>query len=190
LLDQLGVFYTVEPADIDESPMPGEMPEAYVQRMAREKAAAAAGRHPGPQCAVLAADTTVVLDGRALGKPRDRADALAILASLSGRTHRVLTAVCLRVAARESARVVITEVDFATLEPGACEAYLASGEPWDKAGGYAIQGLGGAFVSAIRGSYSNVVGLPLAETWQLLRDAGIGTALENARSPRKENSGE
>lgn len=190
LLDQLGVRYEVEPADIDEIPATGEAPEEYVHRMAREKAAALTGRHPGPGVAVLAADTTVVLEGKALGKPRDHADALAMLAGLSGRTHRVLTAVCLRIAARESVCVVETEVDFATLGLEACEAYLATGEAWDKAGAYAIQGLGGAFVCAIRGSYSNVVGLPLAETWQLLRAAGIGTALENAATPGKEKSGE
>jgi septum formation protein len=190
LLDQLGVRYTVEPADIDESRAPGETPEDYVRRMAREKAAALVGLHPGPDVAVLAADTTVVLDGDALGKPRDHADALAMLARLSGRTHLVLTAVCLDVGVRESVCVVATEVDFASLDPEACEAYLASGEAWDKAGAYAIQGLAGAFVCAIRGSYSNVVGLPLAETWQLLRAAGIGTGFENAATALKEKSGE
>lgn len=187
LLDQLRVRYTVEPADIDESPATGEAPQDYVQRMAREKATALTGR---PGNAVLAADTTVVLDGKSLGKPRDHADALAMLTCLSGRTHVVMTAVCLRVGSRESVRVVETEVDFAVLDAEACEAYLATGEAWDKAGSYAIQGLGGAFVSAIRGSYSNVVGLPLAETWQLLRAAGIGTALENAVTPQKEKGGE
>lgn len=178
LLDQLGVRYTVEPAQIDETPGAGEPPRDYVQRMAREKAAAVTARHRGAGTAVLAADTTVVLDGTALGKPRDRADAIAMLTALGGRTHRVLTAVCLDSAAGETVSLVETEVDFVALDSGVCDAYLASGEPWDKAGGYGIQGLGGALVSAIRGSYSNVVGLPLAETRQLLRAAGIATRLD------------
>ena len=180
LLDQLGVRYSVEPADIDETPGPGEAPRDYVQRMAREKAAAVTRRQPGPARAVLAADTTVVLGENALGKPRDRADALAMLAALSGQTHAVLTGVCLCTAAGELECLVETEVDFVTLDREACEAYLATGEPWDKAGAYGIQGLGGAFVTAIRGSYSNVVGLPLAETRQLLRAAGIATLLDPA----------
>lgn len=181
LLDLLGVRYTVEPAGIDETPGAGEAPRDYVQRMAREKAAAVAARIDGAGAPVLAADTTVVLDDKALGKPRDRAEALAMLAALSGRTHSVLTAVCLCGAAGESLSLVETAVDFVVLDRAACEAYLATGEAWDKAGGYGIQGLGGAFVSAIRGSYSNVVGLPLAETRQLLRAAGIATLLDPAR---------
>lgn len=178
LLDTLGVRYTVEPADIDETPGPDEPPEDYVRRMAREKARALASRHAGSVTPVLAADTTVVLANRSLGKPRDHVDALAMLATLSGRTHQVLTAVCLCVGPRETISLVETEVDFMTLDRDICEAYLATGEAWDKAGAYGIQGLGGAFVSAIRGSYSNVVGLPLRETWELLRAAGIATALD------------
>jgi len=178
LLDQLGVRYTVTPAHIDEQPGAGEAAPAYVQRMAREKAWAVAGSRLPGDTAVLAADTTVVLGDLILGKPRDRNDALGMLARLSGRTHRVLTAVCLFSAAGENGTLVATEVEFATLNRDVCEAYLATGEVWDKAGAYAIQGLGGAFVRAIHGSYSNVVGLPLCETWQLLQSRGIGTVLD------------
>jgi len=178
LLDQLGVRYTVTPARIDEQPGAGEPPTEYVQRMAREKARAVAGSPLPDDTAVLAADTTVVLGDLILGKPRDRSDALGMLARLSGRTHRVLTAVSLFSAAGEEDALVATEVEFATLRMDVCEAYLATGEAWDKAGAYAIQGLGGAFVRAVHGSYSNVVGLPLCETWQLLQSRGIGTALD------------
>jgi len=179
LLDQLGVRYTVDPAHIDEAPAPGESPVDYVKRMAREKARMVAGSRLPPGVAVLAADTTVVLGDAILGKPRDRADALGMLARLSGRTHRVMTAVCLHWSGGENASLVETEVEFITLSRDICEAYLATGEPWGKAGAYAIQGCGGAFVRAIHGSYSNVVGLPLGETWQLLRACGIGTLLDS-----------
>jgi len=179
-LDQLGVRYVVTPAHIDETPGAGEEAEEYVQRMAREKARAVASPRLPAGAAVLAADTTVVLGDLILGKPRDRSDALAMLARLSGRTHRVLTAVCLVSATGENETLVATEVEFATLGHDVCEAYLATGEFRDKAGAYAIQGLGGAFVRALHGSYSNVVGLPLCETWQLLQSAGIGTALDGA----------
>lgn len=180
LLEQLGVSYTSDPADVDESQQAGEAPSDYVRRMAQEKAAMVASRYPEPGVAVLAADTTVVLDDAVLGKPGDHADALAILARLSGRTHRVLTAVCLWGANGMMCQVVETEVEFMALSRETCEAYLASGEAWDKAGAYGIQGLGGALVRTIRGSYSNVVGLPLCETWQMLRDGGIATALNAA----------
>ena len=179
LLEQLGVSYRVEPADIDESRQPGEKPADYVRRMAIEKAAAVAARHPGESLAVLAADTSVVIEEDVLGKPRDHFDGLGMLARLSGRSHSVLTGICLHTAAAESlAQVVETKVRFIQLNRDQCEAYLATDEPWDKAGGYAIQGLAGAFVSSIEGSYSNVVGLPLTETWQLLSGQGIETALE------------
>lgn len=179
LLDQIGVVYQVEPADIDESRRAGETPADYVQRMAEEKAAAVAARHPQTGVAVLAADTSVVLDDDVLGKPQDHFQALGMLARLSGRSHSVLTGICLCCdGGPATSRVVETKVRFVQLSRQHCEAYLATDEPWDKAGGYAIQGLAGAFVSAIEGSYSNVVGLPLSETWQLLQEAGIATALE------------
>ncbi|RLA48842.1 MAG: septum formation inhibitor Maf [Gammaproteobacteria bacterium] len=178
LLNQLGVSYLCDPAEIDETPLAGEAPEDYVRRMAQEKAAAVAGRYPAPEYAVLAADTTVVIDDDVLGKPRDHFHALGILARLSGRQHSVLTAVCLHSASGLRCELVETKVEFTQLSREICEAYLATEEPWDKAGGYGIQGLGGAFVRSIQGSYSNVVGLPLCETWQLLAANGIETALE------------
>ncbi len=178
LLDQIGVTYLCEPSDIDETPLPGEGPADYVQRMAREKALAVADRYPSPQYAVLAADTTVMIDEDVLGKPRDHFDGLAMLARLSGRRHSVMTAVCLHHGGGLSARLVETSVEFVQLTRQLCESYLATDEPWDKAGGYAIQGLGGVFVKSIQGSYSNVVGLPLSTTWQMLTEQGIPTALD------------
>jgi septum formation protein len=167
------------PADIDETPLPGEKPGAYVQRMAREKALVVAVDYDLQDYAVLAADTTVVIDEDVLGKPQDHFDGLGILARLSGRSHSVLTAICLLGEQGESEQVVETRVEFAQLSREMCEAYLATDEPWDKAGCYAIQGLGGAFVKSISGSYSNVVGLPLHETWSLLRASAVPTGLES-----------
>lgn len=184
LLSQLGVNYRVEPAAIDETPADGEAPRAYVQRMALEKATTVAARYPAPDTVVLAADTTVVIDDNVLGKPRDHFHGLAMLARLSGRSHSVLTGVCLCSAAGPQCEVVETQVEFMTLSRETCEAYLATDEPWDKAGGYGIQGLGGALVRSIQGSYSNVVGLPLCETWQLLQAAGVATTLEAVSGQR------
>ena len=180
LLRQLGIDFTCDAAEIDETPLAGERPRAYVQRMAREKAGTVAQRfRPGDRL-VLAADTTVVIDGLLLGKPGDQSDGMAMLQRLSGRSHTVFTAVCLSNGLEQRCEVVATEVSFAELSPQTCAAYLATGEPWDKAGAYAIQGLGGALVSGIRGSYSNVVGLPLNETWQMLREFGVTTALDRS----------
>lgn len=180
LLDQLGVNYQSHPADIDETRLDRENPEQYVLRMAREKALAVAELYSPQDYAVLAADTTVQVDDDVLGKPRDHFDGLAMLARLSGRSHTVLTAVCLHSAAGLHCELVTTRVEFVQLTREICEAYLATDEPWDKAGAYAIQGMAGAFVSGIHGSYSNVVGLPLCETWQLLSAGGIRTRLESA----------
>lgn len=176
LLDQLGVHYSCHPADIDETRLPQESPADYVQRMAREKAETVAVLYPDN--VVLAADTTVQIDDDVLGKPRDHFDGLAMLARLSGRSHSVMTAVYLRGPAGNSSELVETQVEFIQLSREICEAYLATDEPWDKAGGYGIQGLAGAFVDAIHGSYSNVVGLPLGETWRLLQANGIATRLD------------
>jgi septum formation protein len=178
LLDQLGARYLCDPADIDESRQAGEAPAAYVERMAREKARVVAARYQNGGHSVLAADTIVVVDEDVLGKPCDHFDGLAMLAKLSGRSHSVLTAVCLHQDGAASCEVVETRVEFIQLTRELCEAYLATDEPWDKAGAYAIQGMAGVFVRSIHGSYSNVVGLPLCETWQLLRAGGIGTGLE------------
>jgi septum formation protein len=165
LLGHLGVAFEVRPADLDESVLPGEEARAYVERLARAKAAAVAG---GGEL-VIAADTTVEVDGTILGKPVDRADAARMLRLLSGRTHRVHTGV----AVADRSIIVTTEVRFVDLTEGEIAWYVGSGEPLDKAGAYAIQGAGGAFVAAIDGSASNVVGLPLAELVDLLRAAGF-----------------
>jgi septum formation protein len=168
LLEQIGVAFRVESVEIDETPLAGEAPRDYVQRLALAKARAV----PSPAgLPVLGADTAVVLDERILQKPRDGEEAIAMLADLSGRSHRVLTAVAL-VAEREAVRLSETAVFFRAIAPAEARAYWASGEPRDKAGGYAIQGRGAVFVSRLEGSYSGVVGLPLYETAQLLAGCG------------------
>jgi septum formation protein len=178
LLRQLGVAFVQQPTDIDEAGMPGESPQDYVVRLARGKAAACEYAGEGEPRPVLAADTCVVLDEQILGKPVDRMEALAMLARLSGREHLVLTAVCLRFREQERHYLSESRVQFVTLQREQVEAYIATGEPFDKAGAYGIQGLAGAFVDGLQGSYSGVVGLPLAQTWQLLQQCGIATALE------------
>ncbi len=177
LLTQIGIPFTVVSASIDETPLPGEAAGAYVERLARGKAAAglalltASGtREP---LAVLGADTAVVLDGRILGKPLDRDDALAMLAALSGREHEVLTAVAVTDGQRTESLCITSRVAFNPISESRAQAYWASGEPQDKAGAYAIQGLGAVFVQGLQGSYSGVVGLPVAETAELLARFGI-----------------
>lgn len=171
LLTQIGVLFTVDPADIDESLLVQEAPLAYVERMAREKAQAVAVRHPGDT--VLGSDTTVVCDGAILAKPVDRDDAVRMLTALSGRSHQVLTAVALVTGERVRSQVVTTEVRFRELSIDEIHAYVATGEPMDKAGAYGIQGFGAVFVADMKGSYSNVVGLPLTETAALLRQSDV-----------------
>jgi septum formation protein len=171
LLAQIGVSHMVAGADIDETAVPGEPPRAYVARLAREKALAI--RRTGQQLPVLAADTTVVVDGQIFGKPRDRAHAIDMLGRLGGRTHEVLTAVALAHSQGVSERLSANTVRFRKISPQECAAYWETGEPRDKAGGYAIQGLGAVFVEALNGSYSAVMGLPLFETGELLQAAGI-----------------
>lgn len=172
LLLQIGVPHRRVDAPVDESVLPGEAPTAYVERLARAKAAAGLAALDGQGC-VLGADTAVVLDGRILGKPADRADALAMLAALSGRSHEVLTAVAVADATRCLSRVVSSRVHFRPITAGEGDAYWNTGEPQDKAGGYAIQGLAAIFVDRLEGSYSAVVGLPLAESAALLAEFGI-----------------
>ncbi len=171
LLWQIGVAHKAVPANLDENPLPAESPHDYVERLAVEKAMTV--RHRGERLPVLAADTAVVLDGVVFGKPVDRADALAMLGRLSGRVHQVLTAVALASERSVEVRVSATSVRLRELTLAEREAYWQSGEPRDKAGGYAIQGYGAVFVESLSGSYSGVVGLPLAETAELLRAAGI-----------------
>lgn len=173
LLTQIGVPFTVIAADIDETPLAGESPVAYVERLARGKAAAGRATLGGTAGCVLGADTAVVLDGRILGKPQDQADALAMLMALSGREHEVLTAVALLDGQRSQARVVRSLVRFRAIAEQEATRYWASGEPRDKAGSYAIQGLAAVFVAGLNGSYSAVVGLPVCETAELLGDFGI-----------------
>ncbi|MFV3307324.1 Maf family protein [Pseudomonas sp. NY15181] len=174
LLTQIGLPFHIVPASIDETPQAGESALAYVERLAREKALA--GLHFLAQRAdvcVLGADTAVVLDGRILGKPADRAEALAMLQALSGREHEVLTAVAVANRDRCEAKVVGSRVTFRSVTMEEAERYWDTGEPHDKAGGYAIQGLAAVFVSRVEGSYSAVVGLPLCETAALLADFSI-----------------
>lgn len=171
LLTQIGVHFSIQSADIDETPYVAELAADYVERMAREKALAVA-LTVGEE-AVLGADTTVVCNGEILAKPADATEATAMLRSLSGRSHEVLTAVALAHAGRVSSQVVSTRVSFRDLAADEIAAYVASGEPMDKAGAYGIQGFGAILVADIQGSYSNVVGLPLTETAAMLRDAGI-----------------
>jgi septum formation protein len=171
LLDLIGVPHVVTPADIDETPHAGELPGDYVVRLAREKADAVWARHP--DLPVFAADTTVVVDGEILGKPESAEDARSMLGKLSGRGHFVHTGIALRTRHGIEDMLSTTEVEFAELTDDMIEAYWQSGEPQGKAGAYAIQGLGAVFVSDIAGSYTGVMGLPLFETAELLRHAGI-----------------
>lgn len=174
LLTQIGVPFLTQIAPIDENALPGESPLAYVKRLALAKGhAGLAALANSDGAVVLGADTAVVLDGRILGKPQDRADALATLQALSGRSHQVLTAVALVSHERQVARVVTSQVTFRSLTQAEIEAYWASGEPQDKAGSYGIQGLAAVFVSQLQGSYSAVVGLPLCETAALLAEFAI-----------------
>lgn len=172
LLRAAGIAFEIVPAEIDERPLPDEAPAAYVERLARDKAQAVSSRHP--HAAVLAADTTVVVDGLILGKPIDDADARAMLARLSGRTHEVLTGVALLADGRVRSAVETTRVHFVQMSEAEIDSYVASREPREKAGAYAIQGLASRFVDRIEGSYSNVVGLPVALVWRLLRELGLG----------------
>jgi septum formation protein len=171
LLRQLGLQHAVVPPhDVDERPGREETADAYVLRVARSKAAAVRAEHASG--VLLAADTTVVLGGRILGKPVDRADACAMLRALSGRSHQVLTAVCV-LGRHHQTLISRTLVRFREIGAQEIEAYWRTGEPADKAGAYAIQGLGAVFVSRLEGSYSGVMGLPLCETAQLLRAEGL-----------------
>ena len=171
LLDQIKVSYQVYPVDLDETPLPNEKPLAYVRRLAAEKSAACVAQLKTDK-PVLAADTSVILGDVIMGKPQSQDDATAMLSQLSGRTHQVYSAISLR--GREHSQAVsITEVKFRRLTHQEILDYWFTGEPLDKAGSYAIQGLGGIFVESIVGSFSGVVGLPLFETAQLLSKQGI-----------------
>ena len=176
LLAQIGVVPdAVSPADIDETPLKGELPRVYVQRMAREKCAAIVSDD-----LVLTADTTVCVGRRILGKPEDAAEAAKFLLLMSGRRHKVITSVCVRLGETTRQRTVETRVKLKRLSDHEISAYLRSDEWQGKAGGYAIQGLAVAFIPEIHGSYTNVVGLPLTETAALLTGLGYPVSYEPA----------
>lgn len=188
LLAQIGVSYRLLAVEVDETPLAGESPMELVRRLAIAKARAGSvrlggGEHPP----VLAADTVVVLDAEILGKPKDRADGLAMLEKLSARHHQVFSGVALCPGGGPvDSRVCCSRVGFRPIDPTEASAYWASGEPVDKAGAYAIQGLAAIFVNHLEGSYSGVMGLPLFETAQLLAVAGIPLLATN----RGSNSGD
>ena len=180
LLRNAGYTFEVRPADVDERVRAGEPPEEYVKRLAREKALAVLATAPA-DAVVLGADTTVVLGGECLGKPVDAADAQQMLARLSGRVHQVMTGVCVawRKAEERGERVdfevgvEVTEVKFAAMSGAEIAAYVATGEPMDKAGAYAIQGVASRWIPRIRGCYFNVVGLPVARVSAMLVKARV-----------------
>ena len=179
LLTQLGVVVEVVSQDVSEIRLATESPESYVQRLALEKASSGLNNLGGDSsCPVLGADTVVVVENEVLGKPADKADAMAMLQRLSGRSHRVLSAVAVvgrddLGQDRQEVRISESRVQFRAIAAKECEAYWDTGEPTDKAGSYAIQGLAAVFVERIEGSYSGVMGLPLFETGELLQQFGI-----------------
>lgn len=172
LLKQIGIRHAVMAVAIDETPLPGEEPAAYVERVAAEKAAVCASQNDS-SLPVLAADTSVICDGRILGKPDDLQHAIEMLSRLSGRNHQVYSAVSLRSAGCHWQALSVSEVRFRPLSHQEIVGYWQTGEPCDKAGAYAIQGLASVFIESITGSFSGVMGLPLFETAQLLSQAGI-----------------
>jgi len=175
ILETMGLEFTAASVDVDERQHPGETAEIMVVRLAVEKASAV---DSGPGVVVLAADTAVVLDGEVFGKPADEADALRMLAALSGHLHQVMTGVAVRSGSSAASVLSVTDVKFREIGPDEALDYWQSGEPRDKAGAYAIQGLGGTFVESVKGSYTGVVGLPVLETAELLRAAGIEPPVE------------
>jgi septum formation protein len=179
LLRAAGFEFVLRPVEIDERPLDGETPETYVIRLALAKAAAARGAGGAGDEVVLAADTAVVVDGRILGKPRNDADARRMLRLLSGREHEVLTGVAIGRDGGTVSAISSSRVNFLPLTTEEITRYVASGEPRDKAGAYAVQGLASRFVSEIHGSYTNVVGLPVALVYKLL--AGSLPAIEPTR---------
>jgi septum formation protein len=182
LLAAAGFEFRIRSADIDETPRAGEDPASYTLRVAEEKSAAVA--HADDEI-VLAADTVVVRAGEIMGKPKDAADAFRMLTALSGGRHEVITAICLRNACRSIRDLSSTAVWFAPLTEEEIQWYVNSGEPMDKAGAYGIQGLGSRFIDRIEGSYANVVGLPVAMVYRLLRNLGTGLTFPR-RSARED----
>ena len=181
LLRRAGFVFTIVSPNIDETPQAGEPPAGMVARLAKQKAESVA-QSADPKALVLGADTAVVLDGEALGKPADPEDATLMLLSLGGRHHEVVTGYCLweEGAGPVAAATALTKVGFRRITRAEADEYVATGEPLDKAGAYAIQGLGRTFVSEIRGSFTNVMGLPMEEIEPLLRSYGLGASSEVA----------
>ena len=184
LLASIGLTFEVMPSDVPEVHQPGESPEEYVARLSRDKAAAIASRDE--QAWIIAADTTVLLGEELLEKPADADDARRMLATIAGKTHIVYTGVTLQNAARgwRDTRVAESEVRMLPLDARDIAWYVSTGEPLDKAGAYAVQGIGAMFIDSIHGSYTNVVGLPLALLFQMLRRAGIDPLRESEAEGR------
>ena len=182
ILRQAGIPFTVRAADVDESVLAAESPADYVQRLAEAKAYAIEAADGET---VLGADTTVVIDGEILAKPADAADARRMLARLSGRRHEVLTGICLRRGGHTIVECATTGVVFAALSDAEIDEYVASGEPMDKAGAYAIQGLASKFVERVEGEYFNVMGLPVALVYRLLRGLPQGRLSFDAEARRR-----
>jgi septum formation protein len=176
LLDNAGISFTVEPAHIPEQPLPGEPPLQYAQRLARDKARAVYARHSDDP--VLGADTVVVVDEHLLEKPRDKADAARMLRMLSGRAHQVITGVCLIAKGYEKTEAETTEVRFSMLSESEIAHYVQTGEPMDKAGAYAIQGMASRWVERIDGCYFNVVGLPVPRVCRMLQTLEAKTGIQ------------
>ena len=172
LLQQVGIAFRQQVAEIDETPLDNEAAERYVVRLALEKARVVRQHSGNEGLPVLGADTAVVVDGRPLGKPEGPAHAREMLQLLSGREHQVMSAVAL-VRGREAVRLSVSRVWFRPLSESEIDAYWRTGEPQDKAGAYAIQGVGAIFIEQLEGSYTGVMGLPLYETGQLLQEFGI-----------------
>lgn len=171
LLQQIGIDFELVAVEIDESPLPGESAESYVKRMAIEKSSHAWQDHMNKP--LLSADTTVVVEGNILGKPTDEADFKNMMKQLSGQTHKVMTAIAVTLDGKTDSKTSISEVSFRHLTEMEIHRYWQSGEPHDKAGGYAVQGLGAIFIEQISGSYSGIMGLPLFETAELLQAFGV-----------------
>jgi septum formation protein len=171
LLTLIGIPHTVRPADIDEAYLPGEEPTAHAQRLAREKAAVVSAAEP--DAVVIGSDTIVVVDGEVLGKPRDEAHAAQMLTRLSGRSHVVMTGVAVRWRGMERSAVEMVGVTFHPLDVRDIQAYIATGEPMDKAGAYGIQGFGATIVERVDGDYFAVMGLPLQRMVRLMADLGV-----------------
>lgn len=173
LLRNADILFAVDPAHVPEQPLAHETPLDYAQRLARDKALAVFARHPDD--VVLGADTVVVIDEHLLEKPADAADAARMLLLLSGRTHQVITGVCVLAPGFERIEAEITQVSFGEISDEDIAAYVRTGEPMDKAGGYGIQGVASRWVKGVAGCYFNVVGLPVARVFRLLRQAETAT---------------